>query len=474
VDAWPVLRYWNNAENREAGAEAFWPFIAWESSPKESHFVLRPFFSRRHDKESNVTESYFPWPLGAGTRRPDLSRSWLFPLFLRDREAYPDGTMQRRLALLPILYWRSGRGKPLDLLIFPLGGRLHNLARQRKIILVLWPLFIYQEADKVKSWSVLYPIFKYIRWDGGGRGFKFWPLFGWNVRPGKLRKYFILWPIFQREWRKLDQGESSRWFIFPFYGRIDDPKGKARTIGWPFFGMRRDDNLQQEDWWYPWPLLGHRTGKGVSARRFWPLCSWETVNKESGKEEKAIAIYRKYVNFLWPLGWYSRARLQLRTGAGTADDTSEKMSFRIVPLCLREWERTASGRSGVWQLWPLIKHRYMEDGEAHLEMPSILPLRYWAGFEDHFGPFFRVFEFHRTAEGQRSWRLLWRILRVDTGPKDRYLELWPIFSVHGRTGAVRESRWEVLKGLAGRTRVGAQRQWRLLYVIRIGSLEAAE
>jgi hypothetical protein len=149
------------------------------------------------------------------------------------------------------------------------------------------------------------------------------------------------------------------------------------------------------------------------------------------------------------------------------------MSFRIVPLFLREWERAPDASSGAWQVWPLAKYRYAADGEARFEAPSVLPVRHLLEFDRHLGHFFRIFEFHRTAGGDRSWRFLWRVVRLDKGPKARYLGVWPLFSVYKREGKAGKSRWQVLKGLIGHERTGAQRRWRILYFVKLGSRATA-
>lgn len=446
LDAWPIFRYWTTPEDQSHHFEALWPLFERHSAPKESSFYFRPLYNRRDDKGSRVVESDWLWPFGSGTGRRDLKRKVFYPLFVWDRETFSDGTEQKRCLLLPFLYYRAGRKKPTDLLIFPLGGVIHNLLGRKRVVIVLWPVFIYQEGEEARAWSVIHPIFTRIRWNDGGWGGKLLPLFGINRRPGKLTKLFVLWPLFQKEWMRSDLGEFRRIFIFPFYGKIDDPRGWEWTVLWPFFSHRMDKNMDQEDWWYPWPLLGHRKGKDLAGRTFRPIVSWESRRGES------------HVSYLWPLGWYQK---NSRKG-------EEAMSLRLVPLFFREWEATRAGRTSAWQVWPLAKYRN-DVKEGHLELPSIFPFRYHAELERNFGPFFRLFEYRRTSEGLRSWRVLWRFLRVDKGARDSYLGIWPLFSIHGRKGKVSEHRWNVLKGLVGYERVGEERRWRILYFVRFGS-----
>ena len=450
VDAWPLFRSWSSPDKAGRSFEALWPLVEWHDTPAKSGLCIRPLYTRRRKKSWELVESDILWPIGSGTTRPGLSRHVFYPLFLRDRENLSDGAVRRRWALLPFFYWRRGRA-PTDLFVFPFGGVLHDLAGHKRIVFVLWPIFLYQEREDVRKWNLLHPLVTIVRWHDGGKGFKLWPLFGWNRRPGKLRKFFALWPLFQREWRASDDGEFRRLFIFPFYGSVDDPRGKARTVLWPFFGHRVDYNSAREDWWYPWPLAGHHTGLNTSGITAWPLYQYDA---RPGLTD---------ANVLWPMGWYHRDR---RKG-------KEAGSLRFVPFFFREWEQTRAGRCGAWQLWPLMKCRRGPDRALEVEFPSVFPFRYHAEFERNLAPLFRVCRFRRAASGHWSWRVWHRLIRVDNGPRDRYVEIMPLFDIHQRRGQGAECRWNVLKGLIGYERTGARTRWRLLYFIRIGSAKTS-
>jgi len=280
LDAWPILRIWSDPDRRAHHGEALGPLLEWRSDPEAGAFFFRPLYNRRHDKDLHLVQSEWLWPFGTGTFRPDLAREVFYPLAVWDNETFPDGGLQKRRILLPLFYYRSGRS-PTDWFLLPFGGVLHDFLGRKKIVIALWPLYVYQAGDNVRSWSFLHPIFTFIRWHDGGTGYKFWPLFGVNRRPGKLSKTFILWPIYQKQWMKSQDGEFNRLFIFPFYGKIDDPAGWEWTVLWPFISHRVNHNSGRDDLWYFWPFFGRKSGRGVSGRSFWPICSWETERHET-------------------------------------------------------------------------------------------------------------------------------------------------------------------------------------------------
>ena len=457
-DLWPIFRYWRTDQGAARHVEALWPLIEWHDSPASQELYVRPLYNRRRDKASNRIVSEWLYPLGSGLFRSDLSRRVFYPLALRDREEFTDGKVRTRTIFLPFLYHRSGRG-PGDLLIFPFGGVLHNVLGRDKIVIVLWPLFIYQQGKDARAWGVLHPIFNYVKWDDGGRGLKLWPLFGLNRRPGRLFKLFVLWPVGHYQWMKTEYIELRQWGIFPFVGRVEgrivrtEDRGVSKwSVLWPFFSHMIDRRLGREQWWCPWPFLGRHTGERVSGWTAWPVYARERAPGQTKAQ------------FLWPFGWYRRQESAER----------ESTSLRFVPLMF--WEREEAPaeeagerlRSGAWQLWPLVKWRRTADGGAHLETPSVMPLRWHGGWERHFAPFFRVFEYHRGQDRRRSWRLLWRLVRVDIEPKERHVEVFPLFKIHTSADERAGLRWSFMKGLLGYERAGDRRTWRFLYLIRVG------
>ncbi len=454
VDLWPVMRTWTDPAQNAAGLEALGPLIEWERGPKGSHFDFRPLYSQGYDPLTKITESDKPWPFGFGTSRPDLERTFVFPFYLKDHETLADGATQNTVVILPLWYSKSAHGEdPASWLFFPFAGSLHHVFQRDRVIIILWPLYIYQASykpgDEAKHWSFIYPIFAYVRWADGGRGYKFWPLYGMNRRPEpkKMINNFVLWPIWQYQYKRIEQGEIKRWWVFPLVGHLDEPRGYEWAFLWPFFGKRVDRNLDQTTWWYPWPFLGNRTGGSVFGWTVWPLCTYERRGQTRSGQ------------YLWPLGWYRAEDHPLESNR----------SIRLIPLAFREKETWPQGPdTGAWQFWPLMKWRNEKEFNQ-FETLSLFPMRNYVPWERHFAPFFRIFEYRRDKEEQiRSWRFLWRVVRVDSGPNLRYAEVTPLFDFHRATGEKPEAQWSILKGLVGYDRTPERRRLHLLYFVRIG------
>lgn len=453
VDLWPLWRYWSADDGSASGWEALGPILEGNRDAKSTSFYFRPFYNKRNDIESNVIESDCIWPFGFGTERPDMDRTVVFPLYDRTHDTYSDGTEQTRTIFLPFYYHRTGRDKPTDLVIFPFGGVWHDFMKRDKIVLILWPIYVYQESKEAESWSILFPFFGWVRWRDGGTGWKFWPLFGINRKAdGKLKKLFILWPIYSYQYREDEKGVTRRWGFWPPYARTDEPNGWGWDIIWPFFSHYVDHAFGQDDWWYPWPFFGHRSGPQVKGWTAWPIYSVERW-----------PVYTRW-RFLWPFGWAHRKHF----GGGDKETV-----VRLVPLFFKEAETRKAVDTGAWQLWPLMKYRNENDG-LHFETLSLWPMRNYGPWERNFAPFFRLFEYRRTPDEVSSWRLLWRLARVDYGPQLRYVELQPVFRVARNGPEEAPLDWDVLKGLVGSRGTPGGRQWRFLYFLTFGGADAPQ
>jgi hypothetical protein len=319
-EAWrPPLKY------TEKHFEALYPIAEYHDTTNASLLALRPIYSRRADKFNDVVEWDLFWPFVFGTGRPDLRRLVIFPLFVKDTLTTPGVGEVSRTVLLPFYYRKSterkGVKEPGTFFIFPFGGVIRDFLGRDKISVVLWPLYVKQESATATSWSVLHPIFTYVRWKEGGRGYKFWPVYGINRNPGKMRSEFILWPFYVNQQGCNELGEFKRWWFWPFYGKIEEPGGWEWSVVWPFISGRYEKAADETSYWYPWPFLGHRKGPNREGRTFWPIY------------KSTRGPTRRDVNFLWPFGWYRREW----------PENADNVSFRILPLMFYQREKRYVG-----------------------------------------------------------------------------------------------------------------------------------
>ena len=455
LDLWPLVRYDSGPGPDDRSLEALWPVVEWNRDDSRSDFFLRPLANRRHDLPSKIAESEWPWPIGFGTGRPDLSRQVVFPLLLRDRETFSDRTVQNRFILLPVFYYKAREGKPTSFAVFPLYGRYHHMFGREKAWFALWPLYVYHREKAMTKHAVLHPVFAYKRWDDGGRGFKMWPLFGLDRRPEKMTRWFAAWPVLNYYHRTRPDGEVSRFTVFPLYGRIREPGGSETALLWPFFSHRVETAPGRDDWWYPWPILGNHLGEKSRGWTFLPVYSSQTT--PTGRR----------VRFLWPMGWYRREEFA----------QEHEKSLRLVPLFFVEREERALQNpdapkkrlaTGAWQAWPLVKKRWVEDDWTDVEIPSIVPVRHYGPWERNFAPFFRVFRYHHDTERGGSWRIFERLLRCDSGPPGMFFELTPVLSIgEWRDENGSAFQWKLLKGLAGYERTAEGSSLRALFFLRV-------
>lgn len=532
LDLWPLLYVSRDAAKDERIVEVFGPFIEYRGGPARRVVAVRPFYWRGEDKPARRVESERPWPLAFGTRTDNLYNSWFFPLWHHEADLSPDGEAKRRkVYLLPFLIYRAAdeeKDKLRDLLVWPFGGRLHDWYDREKITVIAWPLYVHQHSEEADSWDAPFPFVTVVRWQDGGRGFRLWPLYGRNLRPDRLDKRFVLWPIYTRVWAKDEHGrEIDRWMLFPFYGSLEAPGSRTRVWLWPFFGHSVDGAAGEERADYPWPFLGHvrgLEGKPVSGGRLWPLYVWENRG------------HRRSRQFLWPFGWYDSVQPQEdgdergfsfrllpflfhareeRTQEDRTPKEDEPLFFwergrgegaaaanappdagprqgRAVP---EDQEATPSPtlapgpsaggkggndggqeellRTGVTVLWPLYRWERTADGVEEQEVLSLWPGRGGGGWSRNWAPLFRVWHRERADDGRVSTSVLWRLIRSERTPTDRFFEVKPLLRVHRRfpeepkNDILSETDWRVLGGLVGRESREGRRSLRLLWLFRV-------
>ena len=120
-------------------------------------FAVRPLVY--HDQQR--TDLLFP----LASLKPD--RGYLFPLLTYRRDAE-----QRRWSFLPVFHGQDGDKTYGG--VFPIYGHFEKRFGYDEVDFALWPLYSRSVRDGQKTYSVLWPFFRY----SPERELKFWPLYG--------------------------------------------------------------------------------------------------------------------------------------------------------------------------------------------------------------------------------------------------------------------------------------------------------
>ena len=413
--------------------------------------AVRPLYSHVDDPAAERSRSEYLWPLAySKTFREEHSGRILLGFWTRfDTE---DPKSRYRFWLIPVYFQgRDAHGENYYAL-FPVGGHINEFLGRDKIKFWAFPLYMRTELNEVVSRSYLWPIVSHT----DGRGiyrFRVFPFYGQNRHRDRYSKKFIMWPFWTTAEYFYEGSSGKGYILFPIYGRLklDDQQSwmvlpplfrvsrgdrmNMALLPWPFI-HRRTGEIQQT---YVWPLWGQKKMRGVESQfLFWPLLYGERLDHLDELTERTYAL---------PF-YYSETRT-VRHALESDPDTPP-------PL-----EQTANYK----KIWPLFS--YTRDGEdLRVRTLDLWPLKNTPSIERNYAPLWTLFS-HVRHQDAADTELLWGLYRRERrGEEQAYTSLFPL--VDWSSDEVEEvRRWNLLKGLIGYERQGADRRLRLLYLLRI-------
>ena len=372
-------------------------------------WALSPLYWRQTLPDGEI-EADFIWPLGRYEHDPDRPRTLarLFPVFWREAEVRPDGIEDIDWSLLFPFFWGGSSSDGLEnyFAFFPIIGTLKDFLTYDEVHFVLFPMMTINKKDERTATSLLWPVFGWVQ--GSEQGWRVFPFYGRTEVPGEYKRSYILWPFFHRTLDDLDKPEPRQgWLVVPLAGRIKQADYTATTVLWPIFGWARRPSTDYTSW-QVWPILKFERGGSDGSRelsRVLPF--WLHFENES----------TEYSSFLWPIFWVREDHF----------GEIERKSFYAVPLFWKSRTRRADGtKEGRWQVWPLARSEW--DNQGNAEFASLAPgfqrvllgdalsrnfgfaFEIWAGRDDGFdGPRHRrvILDLFHSAEsaGHKRWSI---------------------------------------------------------------------
>ncbi len=394
----------------------------YESRPATNgatFLAVRPFYSASVEGERWRKDYLWPIYTSKGFQDEQYGR-FLFFGWSQDFSADDD---RHRNWLIPL--WFSGTSAEGEdyAALFPLGGTIHEFLGRDKVTFVLFPLYATSEINDVKSTSVLWPIYSRTRGEGIER-VRVWPLYGTGSLEGEFEKTFVLWPIYTSVRYTNERNPGGGFIIVPVYGHISTEQAENWWFVAPLFRYMTSD----VQWIVhaPWPFIQLADGE-MYKRIFWPVY---------GKKHLGT-LTRQYV--LWPIVWNNKTEY-------ARHDQHRRF---IVPVFAYESDvasKTVGSQtegevlSRYWKIWPLMSWERNGD-ESRFRTVELWPLRNTPGIERNWAPWWTLYRRERLGE-RTAHHLLWGLYRQERS------------SGHFE--------WSLLKGIAGYTRNGESRQFRLL------------
>jgi len=358
-------------------------------SDGSSFTAVRPFYSRNVEAEGRETVTDSLWPLATFHTHQDQMWWRVLLAFGNDLDVR-DPESAWSFGVFPL--WFQGRSRLLEdyWALFPVYGHIPHLWLMEDLSFVLFPCYLrYQVAAREREYYV-WPFVSRLEEEEGMRRTSVFPFYGHKDTP-KQETQYVLWPFWvDTVYKDAAPNPGDAWMLFPIAGQVTRAHERQWLAVPPFVSHAQTDTTER--WRMPWPFVQFERSDRARARTFWPFYS------------DRISEDRHYFSGGWFL--YSREKARLPNGR------VERM--RLFPFYVNE-STYATGKDGVeyekenyLRVWPLFT-RVRTPRVSHFRTLELNPIRYSAGIERNWAPFWTFYE-RSSLDDEVEHDALWGII----------------------------------------------------------------
>ena len=429
---------------------ALGPLAENRISPDGKEHLLalpRPLFSQYADNARGWLYRDYCWPLGFSRYRADGGYDY-FTLFFHSFENPESPTHVTRWWLLPFFFFGRDRQGESYAALFPLYGRIGNLASYDSIRFCLFPLYLGTERAGAHSKSFLWPVFGYTTGENIEKR-RVFPLYGYSWTP-REKRLFILWPFGHTVVQYPDAAgrQGSGWFILPLYGQFRQSDAAGTTLYhswtflWPFFSG--ESGADHDRFYGPWPFFRREHSAAadlpVEQLHFWPF--YGHIRRGTQETTSIAWPFFQTTTGSWQNGSVTDAVLNPFYQAGEKIEKGQQVERHLQ----------------IWPLW-----RFEKEGDvSRTAVLDIWPYRHQTPIDRNFAPFWTLYTCERRATAVRH-EALWGWLKLGGDAAEAsYFSLVPLLDY---SAAADRHRVSLLEGFVawGRDKDGAH--GRLLWFI---------
>ena len=316
----------------------------------------------------------------------------------------------------------------------------------------MWPLYFQTEKRGAVTTSTPWPFVGVTR--GTTTGFRLWPLFGWEERPGAFRHEFYLWPLgYNRTTQPAAEAPAGtppvrEYAALPFYAHASGPGYRGETYLFPFFGYtdRTLPKVYHESRYF-WPFLVQGRGPDHYVNRWGPFYTHSVINGY----DKTWIVWPLFKELKW-------------TSEGVAETKRQLLYFLYWSRVQRSPTNPHVAPASLRHVWPLVSMRNNGAGQRQWQAPSPLEV-FFPGNEKvraAWTPLFALVRQDQRAPGIVRTSILWDAITWERHDPEqrREFHLGPIFSTASQAG---ERRIAIGNGLVSWRRKPTE-GWRLFWL----------
>jgi len=392
IKLWPLIDYHSDASGQRS-LHLFGPLVVYESGETTRQITLRPLFSFASGPRSH-NQLLLLYPLFVARWQPELTDYRLFGLITYTVEAEPrPDEWDSRFTIFPFVFYRYSHVRGTRLSVLPIYADVEDFFGYQRVQMFLFPLYFrLEDALTTYTWVP----FPFISWASGtlGRGYRIWPLYGWNQEGESERYTYMLWPFYISHELHFTRPEREEQLIsFPFYTRTDSPTLHSRSYG--FFTHAIDSKAGMETWGFPWPLWLAQYDLKAHERTALRLAPFYGDSHFGD-------LHSRFV--LWPL--YRWRRQDLDDYQYTRSDV-----FWLVYRDIDEVQAQTRHQRHVRALFPMFRSIADDDHEeasALALLDSLFPRN--PSIQELYAPLWQLFRRQRDGDAAPHWSLLWDLV----------------------------------------------------------------
>jgi len=406
---WPLIDYRNDPDTGEKHLHLLGPLFSYDADRDGWSWALRPLLYRKHTSEPVPDMLAVLYPLSVMRWSAGETNFRLLGLFsYQSRTPAKEREWERRLTIFPLLFYRYSKAEGRSLSLLPFYANLDDFFGYDHIRMVLFPGYLRLEKGLVeRTWAP----FPFVSWTGGllGRGWRLWPVYGWEDVGESSRMRYVLWPLYVHAQRWPTRPERKDTLVLaPFYARIDSPHQHSRAYLGPFLTHTVDTKEQTETWGFPWPFWMSQRRLDTGARQSLRLAPFYQDRQQGD-------LHSRF--YLWPV---YRARDQ----ETDAYRYSRRDLFLVLGRDIEEVNTDAHRHRQLQTLFPLFRRRVTnerDDFSTLALLDALVPTNETVA--DVYGPLWQLYRREDTAGELSRWSLLWNLVSSD-GIRVRYPIDW--------------------------------------------------
>jgi hypothetical protein len=405
---WPFIDYRESPREGFSNLSILGPLIKYQRRGDDREIAVRPFLYDRSNLHDGTDESEYLYPVAASATSPDAGNIQVMDLYQKNVYRKDDeGKKEEGTMLFPFYVKGSSPKYGPYTSVFPFYGDLYERFWRDEYHYVMFPIYGRTVKNGTTTRNFLYPLFSLTEGEKES-GFQLWPLYGQSEKDGAYSKRFLLWPFFLKETSGLDtDNPTRRFYLLPLYAAIDSPKSSSRYYMWPFFGRRSDADGKEEEMDYFWPFWRTIRGEKRTLDSYLPFYSLD-VRAETRKRW-----------IMWPLFKHEEMNSEVFCRE------KNRFLYFLYTDDRQSWPR-AEGEKLRSALWPFFVYNKNPRGIKSVGVPALLePILDKEGVERNWAPLWRIYHQKWNDKGDSAVSFLWNLYWHERRGPDLAFEFFP-------------------------------------------------